>query len=437
MDSLTIALYRPPSLKGHIIISPAGKIPASEVPPPNRQPWLSWEQATHELAVAGYAHGPSPEPQLPPGPRLDIIQLMEEASKVLDTPEDRDNQVEEMDNISVISLDSVPGLTNASTLSPQDPLSFLGASQFSILLSGDENIRRLIQTILRRDKVGPEKLQRNFLRLLRQFGIDLRGEATNDLEIVAARVAMRQRRTICNLTLQYMRDAESSLDEFLSKVELPENGASQIEHYLENLRSQLPLRGRRIKIQTNTTQRDESDVTGHAEDDHFEGVDAIGEQNIQGVFMKNLRSQPPLRGRGIKSQVHTTQPNESDDDDDVEDDDFEGVEAIGEQNIQRILNFVSSSTALSTFKRSLESFVAGNGSKMIPLSTQPDADDYETPGSEIDMAKFESEGEGESQDLPAVPIRQRFWHGLKSVIDPAPKGTQRITYICVSYVSSL
>lgn len=98
---------------------------------------------------------------------------------------------------SIVSTD-VPSLVSDTTLSTtltKDRITS-AVEEFSALLLNDEVIQRL--QVIAFEKIGSEKFERNFLRLLKIYSKDLKAEALTPLEIEAVRFVRTRASYVAN-----------------------------------------------------------------------------------------------------------------------------------------------------------------------------------------------------------------------------------------------
>jgi tetratricopeptide (TPR) repeat protein len=112
------------------------------------------------------------------------------------------------DLISILSFDGPPSLTSGSTLSDTSWIAKATAQQFVEILIGDAAMQPLFSVVVKR--AGLDKFRRNFFRLLKQYAVDLRTEATNPIHYEAARLVKSRANFIVHRITDSVRHEETS-----------------------------------------------------------------------------------------------------------------------------------------------------------------------------------------------------------------------------------
>ncbi|KAJ6028867.1 hypothetical protein N7540_004443 [Penicillium herquei] len=113
----------------------------------------------------------------------------------------KSSMCEQSDIESIFSTDSF-----LSSQSSQGEITSIAISELTHLLLIDDELMLLYPMAISR--VGPDRFQRNFARILRNYGRSLNGEASNELQHQAAHfVRQSARRTAAQIRLSLMRDS--------------------------------------------------------------------------------------------------------------------------------------------------------------------------------------------------------------------------------------
>lgn len=321
---------------------------------------------------------------------VDVREALQDALDVLALDE-MDELSQREETTSVTSFDSVPSLTAGTTLT--SGLSYLGALQFAELLFNDETVHQLIRSAQDNDNIKPEKIKRNFIRLLKRLSVGLKDEANGEPQKVAARIAKKQAGQICDHVLQYVRDGHIGGGKTLSLPADRKDPKENIEKYLDSISSPSQLLDRSAVL-GNT---DEAQALIYEGSKGFEGYE--GYEGSEG-------------SEGSVGSV--------------------GSGATEVPNLTKVMEFISSSTAFSVLKTDLKAFIAGADKKTEEVNTQTNPKHPENPEPEVES--------GQPRDVATLlgsPILARLWYSLWKILDPPPKGAQRVAYTCVSSVACL
>jgi hypothetical protein len=99
---------------------------------------------------------------------------------------------------NVASVLSVAASKNSSKTSNQDKINQDAADEFVLLLLKDEHLKSLYMAAIQNNKVGADRFERNFRRLLNQYSVDLMKEANSGDEKSAAYLVRSRSRYIAN-----------------------------------------------------------------------------------------------------------------------------------------------------------------------------------------------------------------------------------------------
>jgi hypothetical protein len=160
---------------------------------------------------------------------LSVLGLLSniEASKVL-TAQAHHDLIQDMndgwDNQSVRSIESATTLL--STISGYTAVEMEGATiELRRVLQEDLNLTKLYKSAIEDANIGPERLQRNLGRLLKQMAQDLKVEANKELERLTSRFVAVKARNIAHCIVQDLQVTRRPQQ----NIERPEESESEQE----------------------------------------------------------------------------------------------------------------------------------------------------------------------------------------------------------------